>query len=403
MVTFASTILRVKPSPTLDLQAAAVRLRAEGRDIIGLVAGEPDFDTPEHVKAGAREALKNNYTRYTDVEGIKKLREVICNKLKRDQDINYDINQIVVTNGGKQALATALSVLINPGDEVIIPSPYWTSYPDMVELCAGKSVFVTTKAEDGYLMSAEALSAACTDKTKVIIINSPSNPTGACYNKEQFLELISVIKSLKNINDIIIILDEVYEYITFDNFSHVSFATLAPELKDNILVVNAFSKSYAMTGWRVGYVAASVEIARRIKIHQSQFTSNVCSIAQHAAADAYNDDYAFPKMLAREFGKRRDLVCSAISNMKDVNLPVTPLGAFYVFPQVNELFGKKAGNFIIDSSESFVRYLLEAYNVMIVHGDAFGDAFGFRLSFAIDEKNLTQALERIAEAVNKLS
>lgn len=402
MVTFSQSILRIKPSQTLETQATAKRLLAAGRDVVSLVAGEPDFDTPEHVKDAAREALKNGFTKYTEVNGILSLREAIADKLKRDQRLNYSPEEIVVTNGGKQAIATAMSVLLNPGDEVIIPCPYWTSYPDIVELCGGKPVFVETTPNEGYVMNPDALRRAVSPRTKMIILNSPSNPTGACYTEADLKGISEVIAALKNRSEVIILLDEVYEYITFDGYRHLSFATLFPEHRDNILLVNAFSKSYSMTGWRVGYVAGPLAIIKQIGKHQSQFTSNVCSISQYAASRAYDDQGEFPQMLAREFAKRLEVVIGAISDIPGLALPVKPKGAFFVFFRVEGLFGKKAGERVIASAQEFAKYLLEDFNLSLLQGEAFGDNGGIRLSFAAEMGTIKEALSRLGSAVSAL-
>ncbi len=402
MISFSQSILKVKPSATLETQALAHRLRAEGRDIVGLVAGEPDFDTPEHVKEGAREALKKGFTKYTDVNGILPLREAIATKLKIDQQLQFSPEEIVVTNGGKQAIAAACAVLLNPGDEVIIPAPYWTSYPDMVQLAGGVPIIVQTLPEEGYLMQAEALEKACTSRTKGIILNSPVNPTGACYGEKELRALSKVISNLKVAEDLFILLDEVYEYITFDGFKHQSFATLCPEHRERTLIVNAFSKSYSMTGWRVGYIAGSLPIIKQIGKHQSQFTSNVCSIAQYAATKAYDDGRAFPQMLAKEFSIRLELVLSTLKRIPGMNVPVKPRGAFFVFPRVEELFGKRVGDIHIDSAHTLVKFLLEKHNLSVLQGEAFGDPGAIRLSFATSQETIVKALSRLQEGVESL-
>ncbi len=373
-------------------------LKAAGRDVISLTVGEPDFDTPAHIKRAAVEALEKNFTRYTAVQGILPLRETIAKKLRRDQQVEYTVKDIVVTNGGKQAVGAAFAVLLNPGDEVIIPAPYWTSYPEMVRLVGAEPVIVETTAESGYRMTPEALLRACTPKTKVIVLNSPSNPTGGCYSGDDLRALAASIMTLSNWREVVVLLDEVYEYITFDGFKHESMLTLAPDLRDNIVLVNAFSKAYAMTGWRVGYAAGPKEIIDAMTVHQSQFTSNVCSIAQYAAAHAYDDDYAFPTMMRNEFQKRLDIVCEAVERMPGVKLSVKPRGAFYAFLEVDELVGRSAGGKVIRSGDDFVQFLLEKFDVVTVQGSAFGAPNSLRLSFAIATPLLEKALSRIAEA-----
>jgi len=396
-------IQQVEPSPTLTLVARAAELRAAGADLITFTVGEPDMDTPKHVKDAAKLALDKGYTKYTPVNGIAPLREAIVKKLKSDQGLDYGMNQIIVTNGGKHALAGALAVLLNPGDEVVIPAPYWTSYPDMVKLVGGVPRIVQTQAEDGYVLKPEQLRSAINSKTKVIIINTPSNPTGACYSADELKAVAEVVRSHPNRQQLFIITDEVYEPITFGGFKHVSIATLAPDLLDNIIIVNAFSKTYSMTGWRLGYAAGPRDVIDAMAIHQSQFTSSINSIAQHAAAAAYSDGGEFPRMMAAEFQERMHLVAELVGEMKGINLPVLPRGAFYAFMRVEELIGKRAKDgTTIKSASDFVTYLLEKFGVMVVQGEAFGDDRAFRISFACDRETLKKGLSRIAEAAASL-
>ncbi|MFN8391436.1 MAG: pyridoxal phosphate-dependent aminotransferase [Bdellovibrionota bacterium] len=403
MVSLSQTMARIPPSPTIAAAAKANALKAQGKDIISFTVGEPDFDTPKHVRDAAVEALDKGLTRYTAAEGTVALRQVICDKLKRDQGVEYTPKDIVVTNGGKQALAAACAVVLNPGDEVIIPAPYWTSYPDMVRLAGGEPVIVETYAKEGYALTPEALRKACSDRTKMIIINSPSNPTGACYSGAELKALANVISSLKNKSNIVVVTDEVYEYITYDGFKHESIVTVAPELREQILIVNAFSKAYAMTGWRVGYAAGPRNIIDAMAIHQSQFTSNVCSIAQYAAGKAYDDNYAFPTMMRDEFAKRVEIVCGAVEQMPGIKLSVKPRGAFYAFLEIDGLVGKKDGNIVINSGQDFANYLLEKYDVVVVQGEAFGAPKAVRISFALRTEDLKKGLERIKQAASSLS
>jgi aspartate aminotransferase len=395
-------IKRVEPSPTLAATARAQALKAEGRDVCGFTVGEPDFDTPQHVKDAAFDAIRRGFTKYTAVAGIPPLREAIAAKLKRDQNLDYKPSEVVVTNGGKHALAAIMAVLLDPGDEVLIPVPYWTSYPDMARLVGGEPVFVHTTPRSGYVMSAEDLERALTPRTKIIMLNIPSNPTGACYSRVQLEALAAVIRAHPNRERLTILCDEVYECFVYDNFPYFSFLQVAPDLRRQVVIVNAFSKAYAMTGWRVGYAAGPREIIEAVITHQSQFTSNVCSIAQHAAAAAYRDNYAFPKMMAEEFTKRREIVCSAIAEMPGLSLPVKPLGAFYAFIRLEGVFGRSAQGMRIDSGESFANYLLEKFDTVVVQGEAFGDAGAIRLSYALSTAELTKGLARITEAVRAL-
>ena len=401
VVSLSNAILSLEPSPTLSASQRANELKALGKDIISLTVGEPDFETPQHIKDAAADAMKKGYTRYTAVAGILPLRHAISEKLQRDQHLVFPPSQVVVTNGGKQALAAACAVLLNPGDEAVIPAPYWTSYPDMVKLTGAKPVIVHGRAENGYVLTGEELLKACTPRTKVIFLNTPSNPTGACYTEAQLQDWRKALSTLKNKDQIVILSDEVYEYITYDDFKHVSFATIAPEFRENTLVVNAFSKTYAMTGWRVGYVAGPKHIISAIETHQSQFTSNVCSIAQYAAAKAYEDGGAFPKQMQEEFSRRLDFLCEAAANIKGVRL-VRPKGAFYGFFEIDQLLGKRAGSVTIDSGLALTRYLLEEFDVAVVQGEAFGAPAAFRISFALGTSALSRALQRITDAIAKL-
>lgn len=397
MSTLSHLIQQVPPSPTLAAAAKANELKAKGRDVISFTVGEPDFDTPQHIKDAAIEALKKGFTKYTAAQGILPLREAIVQKVKRDNNLDYSANEVVVTNGGKQAIATAFAVLLNPGDEVIIPAPYWTSYPDMVKLVGGVPVFLETKAENGYTFSGKELLSVCTKKTKAIILNTPSNPTGACFTAEQLKDIASAIKSLNN-PDFTIISDEVYEYITFDGFKHASFLQVAPELREQTVLTNAFSKAYSMTGWRVGYAVGPKKIIDAMGIHISQFTSNVCSIAQYAASKAYADDYAFPKMMQAEFAKRLEIVCDAVKEMNGIKLTVKPKGAFFAFLEIDGLIGKSNADCKISCGQDFMNYLLEKYDVVVVQGEAFGNPKAVRMSFALDTQQLIKGLNKIKEA-----
>ncbi len=399
MITLSDAIKRVEPSPTLAASARAKELKAEGRDVIAFTVGEPDFDTPDHVKEAAKAALDNGYTKYTVVGGIPELKSAIISKFERDQKVNYKPEQIIVTNGGKHALAALFAVLLNDGDEVVVPAPYWTSYPDMVRLSGGTPVVVSTKPENGLLMTPEELKQACTSKTRAIIINSPSNPTGACYSKEQLVALGEVVKTLPNASNLLVVSDEVYEYITYDGFTHTSFISAVPELKENTVVINAFSKAYAMTGWRVGFAAGPDEIIKAMSKHQSQFSSN----AQYAAVVAYDDGYAFPKKMKGEFIKRREIVCNFVEKTKGLGLSAKPLGAFYAFIDVSGVYGKSFEGKSIDSSADFADALLDNFDVVVVPGEAFGAPGAFRLSFALSTEQLEKGLARIGQFVSQLS
>lgn len=402
MIPLSDTIKRIAPSPTLAASQRANELIAAGRDIISFTVGEPDFDTPVHVKEAAKKALDQGKTKYTAVAGIPELKKAIQAKFKRDQGVEYGLNQIIVTNGGKQALAALFSVILNPGDEVIIPAPYWTSYPDMALLAGGTPVIVETTSEAGYILSPEQLKNAINAKTRILVINSPSNPTGACYTQAQLMALAEVIEASPYRDNICIVSDEVYEYITYDGYEHASIVSVAPNLKDNIVIVNAYSKAYAMTGWRVGYAAGPAHIISAINNHQSQFTSGICSIAQYAAAAAYTDDCAFPQKMKEEFTRRMDIVARWVAETKGVEMNPKPLGAFYAFLDVRALLGKKHGDVTVKTSEDLAALLMEQYDVVAVPGEAFGAPATLRLSFAMDTAQLQKGLERIGRAASAL-
>lgn len=402
MIQLNETSNRLGPSLTHEASARAQVLRSQGRDIISFGLGEPDFDTPQHIKDAAIRAIQQGMTKYTAIGGILPLRQAIAAKINRDQGAEYSPDEVVVTNGGKQAIAGACAVLLGPGDEVIIPAPYWTSYPDLIKLCGATPVTVQLSAQDEYILTPSALERAWTPKTKMIIINSPSNPSGACYSEKSLRVLARTISSLKNAAEIIVLSDEVYEAITYDGFKHTSMFTVAPELRENIILVNAFSKAYAMTGWRVGYALGPKHVIQAITNYQGQITANVCSIAQHAALAAYEDNDAFPKMMRQEFEKRREIVWEEIQRISDFELAVKPQGAFYAFPKVRRLFGKKDKDLLINSAADFTLYLLEEHGLAVVQGEAFGDPESIRLSFALSADKLREGFRRLRNAVEKL-
>ncbi len=402
MVSLSDIIKGIPASATLAASQKANELKAQGRDVISFTVGEPDFDTPPHVKAAAVEALEKGLTKYTATNGILPLREEICKKLKRDQGVDYKPSEVIVTNGGKQALAAAFAVLLNPGDEVVIPAPYWTSYPDMVKLVGGVPVIVETSAANGYLATPESIVNACTPMTRAIVINTPSNPTGGAYSGAELRAIALALSKLPYRDQLVVISDEVYEYITFDGFKHESFLTAAPEWRANTVLVNAYSKAYSMTGWRVGYAVGPKFIIDAMNTHQSQFTSNVCSIAQYAAVKAYEDGYAFPRMMQTEFQKRLDLVVAAVAEMPGIKISVKPRGAFYAFLELDGLLGKKSGSTTINSGEDFAAYLLDQFDVVTVQGEAFGAAAAVRISFALHPDLLKKGLDRIKQAAERL-
>lgn len=403
MIRLNKAIDRIQDSPTLALTATAKKLKAQGEDIVAFTAGEPDLDTPEHVKEAAREALAEGFTRYTAVAGIDELRKKIADKYNRAYGLNYEIKNVIVTNGGKQSLQELFAVTLEPGDEVIIPAPYWASYPDMVKLVGGEPVIVETAAQDGYVLDPAALKNACSDRTRAIIINSPSNPTGSVYSPAALRALAQTINGLSNAKDIMIVSDDVYEHTIFGGAKHRSILQEAPEFLEQTVISSAFSKTYSMTGWRVGYALGPAAVIAAMAKYQSQTTSNVCSIAQYAAARAYDDNLAFPARLSQEFEKRLAMVVEALETIPGLELPVKPQGAFYAFVRVEGVFGKSAGAKKISSASDFAQYLLEDYKVVVVPGEAFGDAGAMRLSIAVSEDTIRKGMARIKEAVSKLA
>jgi len=402
MLTLSNIISKIKPSPTLAASAKAAELKAQGKDIISLTVGEPNFDTPEHVKEAAREAIAKGLTKYTAVEGILPLRQKLSEKLKRDLGVDYSTKQIIVTNGGKQALTGACVALMNPGDEAIIIAPYWTSYPDMAMIAGGVPVIVKTEPENGYEFEPEKVLAAITPRTKVIFLNSPSNPAGAFYSAESLKALAKGIMALPNKDNICILSDEVYESLVFGGEKVPSIATVAPELRDNIVVVNAFSKSYSMTGWRIGYAAGPEHVIAAMVNHQSQFTSNVSSITQYAAVKAFDDNGKFARDITEQYEKNLGIIIDALKEIPGVKLPVKPRGGFFAFLRIEELLGKSVDGREINSSAALALYLLEEFGLAVVQGDAFGDPGAIRLSYAVSEEQLKDGLARLKTAADRI-
>ncbi len=403
MIRLNQAIARIQDSPTLALTAKAKQLKAQGEDVVAFTAGEPDLDTPQHVKDAAKRALDEGFTRYTAAIGTEELRTVLAEKYNAAYGLNYAAKNVIITNGGKQSLSELLAVTLEPGDEVIIPAPYWASYPDMVKLVGAEPVIVETSAEEGYVLSPQALKNACSDRTRAIVINSPSNPTGSVYSAAALKDIAETIKSLPGAENVMIISDEVYEHTIFGGGTHRSILQEAPELLEQTVISSAFSKTYAMTGWRVGYAIGPAPVIAAMAKYQSQTTSNVCSIAQYAATHAFEDDLAFPKLLSSEFEKRLGILMNELESIPGLELPVEPKGAFYAFVRVEGLFGKSAGGRTINSASDLVDYLLEDYKVVVVPGEAFGDAGAMRLSIAVSEDTLKKGLSRVREAVSKLS
>ncbi|HMB99063.1 MAG TPA: pyridoxal phosphate-dependent aminotransferase [Balneolaceae bacterium] len=391
-------VSELSPSETLKISAKAKQLQREGRSVISLSAGEPDFKTPAHICNAAIDAITGGFHGYTMNSGMPELREAIAGKLKRDNHLDYSPDQILVSNGAKQSIGFSMLALIDPGDEVVIPAPYWVSYPEMVKLAGGKPVVIPTAFENNYKVTADQLERAISKKTKALILCSPSNPTGACYTKEELTELAHVLKEHPKV---LIISDEIYEYIVFEN-DHESILSAAPELKNRTILINGFSKGFAMTGWRLGYLAADKEITSAVAKLQSQETSAPSSISQKAGIAACNGTMKPVLEMRNAFKNRRDFLVDALNRIDGVRC-FLPSGAFYVFPDVSELYGSKTelGEKISTSTELCL-YLLENFGVAAVPGDAFGEPAGIRLSYAASLSDLHEAVIRIQNGFDSL-
>jgi aspartate aminotransferase len=383
---------RIQPSATIAISNKAMALKAEGKDVIGLAAGEPDFDTPENIKEAAIKAIRAGKTKYTAVDGIAELKKAICDKFKRENGLDYKPSQVSVGTGGKQVLFNALMATVNPGDEVIVPAPYWVSYPDIVMLAGGTPVFVEGRAENGFKLQAADLEKAITPKTKWLILNSPSNPSGAAYSRAELKALTDVLVKHPNVW---VLSDDMYEHLVYDDFEFTTPAQVEPKLYERTLTMNGVSKSYCMTGWRIGYGAGPEQLIKAMAKLQSQSTSNPSSIAQWAAVEALNGQQDFIAANNTVFKERRDLVVSMLNQAKGISCP-TPEGAFYVYPSCLGAIGKTApsGN-VITNDESFVTELLAAEGVAAVHGAAFGMSPFFRISYATATEVLEDACKRI--------
>ena len=395
MSIISDSLKRIKPSPTIAVTQKARELRAAGKDVIGLGAGEPDFDTPDNIKNAAIKAIKSGDTKYTAVDGTPALKKAIVDKFKRENKINYTTDQITVGTGGKQVLYNAFMATLNKGDEVIIPAPFWVSYPDMVLLAGGKPKIVKCTEEEGFKLTANKLKKAITKKTKWVILNSPSNPTGAGYSKKEIEDLAKVLIRNKKVH---ILSDDIYEHIKYDNFNFYTIAQNS-KLKDRTLTMNGVSKSYAMTGWRIGYAAGPKDIIKAIGKIQSQSTSNPSSISQAAAVEALNGNQGFIKKRSKAFKERRDFVVKSLNSINGINC-LTPNGAFYVFPSCKGLLNKKTK---LKTDTEFVQKLLEQCNVAVVQGSAFGLDGYFRISYATSMQNLKKAMDRIQSFCESLS
>tara|TARA_Y100000996_G_scaffold102242_1_gene74424 strand:- start:5208 stop:6395 length:1188 start_codon:yes stop_codon:yes gene_type:complete len=395
MSIISNSLNKIKPSPTIAVSQKARELRAAGKDVIGLGAGEPDFDTPNNIKNAAVRAIRAGETKYTAVDGTLALKKAIVKKFKKENNLKYSIDQITVGAGGKQVLYNTFMATLNKGDEVIIPAPFWVSYPDMVLLAGGKPKIVKCDEKDGFKINAENLRKAITKKTKWLILNSPSNPTGAGYTKNEIKKLSKVLIKHKKIH---ILSDDIYEHVKYDNFKFYTIAQI-PKLKNRTLTMNGVSKSYAMTGWRIGYAAGPENIIKAIRKIQSQSTSNPSSISQAAAVEALNGTQKFIKKRANSFKARRNFVVNSLNNIKGISC-LKPNGAFYVFPNCKKLLGNKTK---LKTDTDFVKKLLEKSNVAVVQGSAFGLDGYFRISYATSMQKLKIAMSRIKSFCENLN
>ncbi|HMK60205.1 MAG TPA: pyridoxal phosphate-dependent aminotransferase [Dissulfurispiraceae bacterium] len=390
-------VSKIKPSATLAMDTKAKAMKAEGIDIVNFGVGEPDFDTPEYIKEAAIKAIKDGFTKYTAVGGIDSLKDAIIEKLRNENGLEYERDEIIVSCGAKHSLYNIAQALYGPGSEVLIPSPYWVSYPDQVLLNDAVPVFVPTEESDRFMLKPDVLKAKMTRKTKALILNSPSNPTGFVYDRKTMESIADIAMR----DDIYVISDEVYEKLIYDGHQHVSIASLHKGMKGRTITVNALSKSHAMTGWRIGYAAGPKDVIKAMTNIQSQSTSNPNSIAQMAAVAALTGPQDFTAMMRDEFDKRRRYLVDGLNSIEGITC-LPPTGAFYVFPNVSALYGRKAGQRQINSSLDFALYLLEEAKVALVHGEAFGDDNYIRISYATSMANIEKALVRIRDAVSSL-
>lgn len=389
--------LEITPSSTLAITAKANAMKAEGIDVVGFGAGEPDLDTPDYIKAAAIKAINEGFTKYTPVSGILPLRKAICEKLYNDNNVSYEPAQIVVNNGAKHSLTNTFMAILDPGEEVIIAAPFWLSYPQMVKMAHGVPVIVETKKENSYKLTPQEFENAITSQTKAIIINSPSNPTGVVYTKEELEELGKVAVK----HDLYIISDEIYEYLVYDGAQHVSIASLGEEYYERTIIVNGVSKSYSMTGWRIGYIAAPLAVAKAIDNIQSHATSNPNSIAQKATLVALTNDKTFVNEMRDIFAKRRNYMYERLVKISGFEV-IKPEGAFYCFINVSGLFGKRYEGKVIQSAQDLADILLQAVNVVVIPCADFGTPDCMRLAYAISMEDIEKGLDRIEECVNQL-
>ena len=399
MSIISDSLKRIKPSPTIAVSQKAKEFKAAGKDVIGLGAGEPDFDTPDNIKDAAIKAIKDGDTKYTAVDGTKSLKEAIAKKFKRENNLSYTIDQITVGAGGKHVIYNLMMATLNKGDEVIIPAPYWVSYPDIVLLAGANPVVIECSEEQSFKLTAKDLESKINNNTKWLILNSPSNPTGACYSEQEIRNLSQVLKRNPHVN---ILSDDIYEHITYEDFNFFSIAQI-PEIKNKVFTMNGVSKSYSMTGWRIGYAAGDTEIIKAIAKIQSQSTTNPSSISQAAAVEALNGNQDFIQIRSKAFQERRDFVVNSLNAIEGIKC-IKPQGAFYVFPSCKGVIGKKdkLGNKINNDSD-FVQSLLENNGVAVVQGSAFGLEGFFRISYATSMDKLKDAMGRIKSFCESLS
>ncbi|WP_346887194.1 pyridoxal phosphate-dependent aminotransferase [Clostridium sp. UBA1056] len=387
--------MEISPSLTLAITAKAKKMKAEGIDVIGFGAGEPDFNTPKNIQQAAIKAIEAGQTRYTAASGIIELKEAIVNKLKRDNSLTYKTSQIIISTGAKQCLANVFQAILNPGDEVLIGAPYWVSYPELVQLADGVATFVETQESNSFKLTVEALEKAVNDKTKAMILNSPNNPTGTAYTKEELEKIATFAQK----HDIIIISDEIYEKLLYGESGHISIASLSEDAYNRTIVINGVSKAYAMTGWRIGYAAASEKITSLMSNIQSHTTSNPCSISQYASVEALNGDQSEVERMKQEFKKRRDFMVDRINSINNLSC-VKPEGAFYVMVNISKVLNKEVDGKLIKDSLTFSDLLLEKEKVAVIPGIAFGVDDFIRLSYATSMENIEKGLNRIEDFVN---
>lgn len=396
MAQLSDRLNRLAPSATLAMSQKSSEMKAQGIDVINMSVGEPDFNTPDHIKEAAKKAIDDNYSRYSPVPGYPDLRKAIAAKLKNENGLDYSINEILVSNGAKQSVCNTVMALVNDGDEVIIPAPYWVSYPQMVKLAGGVPVIVNAGFEQDFKMTAQQLEEAITPKTRMLILCSPSNPTGSVYSKEELESLAEVIKKH---DDLYVLADEIYEHINYTG-RHESIAQF-PGMKERSIIVNGVSKAYAMTGWRIGFIAAPEWIVKGCNKLQGQYTSGPCSVSQKAAEAAYTLPQDCVETMRQAFERRRDLIVELAKDIPGLEVNV-PQGAFYLFPKCSSFFGKSDGTRTINNSTDFAMYLLEVGHVATVAGDAFGDPDCFRMSYATSDENIREAMSRIKKVLSVL-